>query len=394
MNDRISLAFVPRDGFFCKDGRGWHTSASGRGHALDWPWPSTLLGALRTAWGRDEESHSGQAFSKDDWREKTCDVRLKRTLALRRPVGVSWSPLHRIWPVPADALWLEAREDVYRLDPRPATLPTLGRDEDVAREALWLPVVEHEGKPSTSARWWDDRDLRDWLVGKPVKIKDEGRAVKLSRRGQTRIKLDAATHTADEGNLFSYEVLETLECQEGTNASLEWGIALDATLPSVSDMNIATLGSDSRLAHIESLNEQVFEFPAELGAAFRAGSSGLRVITITPTIFQNGWLPDGFTADNDLFRGRLPHVDFDLILRAAIVPRPLHVSGWDIVAGKPKPVVRAVPAGAVYYFERVDGASFDESSAKSLWLATLGTRADEGFGCIVPGIWNSTRSSL
>ena len=31
------LALVPRDGFFAKDGRGWHTSVSGRGHGLDWP---------------------------------------------------------------------------------------------------------------------------------------------------------------------------------------------------------------------------------------------------------------------------------------------------------------------------------------------------------------------
>jgi CRISPR-associated protein Cmr3 len=90
MTTTARLALVPRDGLFCKDGRGWHTSASGRGHGLDWPWPSTILGALRSAWGRGEEARSGALFGRDDWRTRTGAIRLGKTQVPRRQHRVAW----------------------------------------------------------------------------------------------------------------------------------------------------------------------------------------------------------------------------------------------------------------------------------------------------------------
>src|SRR5690606_41849829 len=84
------LALVPRDGFFAKDGRGWYTSASGRGHGLDWPWPSTILGALRLLWGRGEETMRGTTFTPDDRRRHTQPMKLGRKLGARGENGVSW----------------------------------------------------------------------------------------------------------------------------------------------------------------------------------------------------------------------------------------------------------------------------------------------------------------
>ena len=73
----------------------------------------------------------------------------------------------------------------------------------------------------------------------------------------------------------------------------------------------------------------------------------------------------------------------------------MHVSGWDMVSdkdkgGAPRATSRLVPPGAVYFFERAepDGAPFTADDAKALWLAALGGRTDDGFGRVVPGIWN------
>jgi CRISPR-associated protein Cmr3 len=82
-----------------------------------------------------------------------------------------------------------------------------------------------------------------------------------------------------------------------------------------------------------------------------------------------------------------------VILRAAFVPRPIHVSGWDMAAGAPKPTSRMVAPGAVYFFERADGEPFGEADARSLWLAALGTRTEEGFGRVAPGVWSPARST-
>lgn len=380
------LALVPRDGFFAKDGRGWHTSASGRGHGLDWPWPSTVLGALRSAWGRGEETRSKTIFGPDDWQTRTQPIRLGRTLVLRRKHGATWRSEDATWPVPLDALWLEGHCEVYRLEPVEPLTPTLGRDDDGAREALWRPTLDDPSKPLGAPRWWSSEDLISWLVGESVRIRDD--AVKVTRRAQVHVGIRPEELTSDENVLFSHDVVETLDRSE------EWAIGVEVGLPGGALPGVATLGSDARLARIESLSPSLFDPPARVLEAFRSWSPGLRLVAISPLCFEKGWLPDGFIENRGAYYGRLNGLDHEVVLRAAFVPRPLHVSGWDMAKREPKPTSRMVAPGAVYFFERADGKPFSEAEAKSLWLAALGTRTGEGFGRVVPGVWCPTRNHL
>lgn len=381
------LALVPRDGLFCKDGRGWHTSASGRGHGLDWPWPSTILGAVRSAWGRGEEARSGALFGAGDWRTRTAAIRLGRTLVLRRQHGIAWRVEHTTWPVPLDALWLEGRRAVHRLEPVQPLAPTLGRDDDEARESLLRPVLDGAGKPLAPPRWWNSEDFSTWLAGRSVAVRDRDDVLATSRRVQVHVGILPDELTADEGVLFSHDVIETLD------PHAEWAIGAEVTLPDGALSGVATLGSDARLARVESLPAALFEPPARLLEAFRSPSQGLRVVAVTPLCFEKGWLPDGLRENSSTYSGRLPGIDHDVILRAAFVPRPTHVSGWDMAANAPKPTSRMVAPGAVYFFERADGKPFGEADARSLWLAALGARTEEGFGRVVPGVWSPRPST-
>lgn len=377
------LALVPRDGFFAKDGRGWHTSSSGRGHGLDWPWPSTVLGALRSLWGRGEETRADTTFTPDDWRSRTQPIQLGRTLVLRREHGAPWRPEDLAWPVPLDALWLDGRADVHRLDPVEPIAPTLGRDDDEAREALWRPMPDDAQKPLAAPRWWSNEEFVSWLVGMSVSARRE--ALATTRRVQVHVGIRTEELTSDDGVLFSHDVIETLD------SGGEWALGVEVALPAGDLPKVATLGADSRLTHVESLPTMLFDPPARVLEAFRAPSQGLRLVAASPLCFEKGWLPDGFVNTNGEYRGQL--AGLGVVLRAAFVPRPIHVSGWDMAKGEPKPTSRMVPPGAVYFFERGDGRPFGEAEAKSLWLAALGTRTDEGFGRVVPGIWRPTRNN-
>jgi CRISPR-associated protein Cmr3 len=376
------LALVPRDGFFAKDGRGWHTSASGRGHGLDWPWPSTVLGALRSLWGRGEETRTG-TFTPDDWRSRTQPIQLGRTLVLRREHGAAWRVEDATWPVPLDALWLEGRDEVHRLDPVASTMPTLGRDDDEAREALWRPVRDDVQKPLAAPRWWSSGKYITWLAGKPVSVRHKSLAT--TRRIQVHVGIRPEELTSDDGVLFSHDVVETLDLGG------EWALGVEVELPAGEIPKVATLGSDSRLSRVELLPTTLFEPPSRVLEAFRSSSPGLRLVATSPLCFEKGWLPHGLVNTNGEYRGRL--AGLDVVLRAAFVPRPIHVSGWDMAKGEPKPTSRMVPPGAVYFFERADGKPFGEAEAKALWLTALGTRTDEGFGRVVPGVWRPTRNN-
>ena len=78
-----------------------------------------------------------------------------------------------------------------------------------------------------------------------------------------------------------------------------------------------------------------------------------------------------------------------VVLRSACVGRPVHVSGWDMAKGQPKPTRRLAPSGSVYFFEKVDGAAFTAADADTLWLMPIGEAAVEGeaTGAVVPGVW-------
>lgn len=379
------LALLPRDGFFFKDGRGWYSSASEYGHSLEWPWPSTLLGAMRTLWGRAEEARTGNRFTPRDWREKTEEIFIQRTLALRRPHAETWNTTHRVWPRPADALSLESEaggmESLDRLDPKPPRGMTLGRDDDAAREALWMPYPEQKRKPRRGARWWGESAFARWLVGEVPQGEEMREAFNLQRRRQVRVSIDPARHTVSDGAIFSQDVVEALE------RDAEWALGIETNCQ-IADDHLATLGSDRRLAYVESLDDALFAMPMLLRKASVSGSRGLRLVVVTPACFENGWLPDGFAPDGEQYRGRLRGLEAELILRSALVDRPIAVSGWDMVAGQPKQTAQMVSAGAVYFFERADELAFTAAQIEALWLTALGGRTNEGFGRIVPALWN------
>lgn len=388
MSVQHHLAMIPRDGLFCKDGRGWFTSASGRGHALDWPFPSTMLGALRTACGRAIEAGRGRTLNREEWLDHSAGIALGAVFPLRRPLGTSFSPADRLWPVPADALFLEGRDQVTRLDPKPPLVATLGRDDDDAREGLWRPAVDDPAKPRTPPRWWRDAEFSAWLAGEAVAADADGEQTRpsMQRRLQAHVGIVAETQTAEEGILFAHDVFETLDGDR-----CEWGIGCTVELPSGTPLPLSpvTLGSDRRPARIEDIEPKVFAMPEVVQTAFRTreGSRWLRLVAVTPLFFEHGWLPDSLTRHDGKYRGCLQPIGAEVVLRGAFVPRPQHVSGWDMANNQCKPISRLVPPGAVYFFERADGGSFTADDAAALWLSAIGGRAGEGFGRIVPGIW-------
>lgn len=370
------FVFTPRDGLFCKDGRGWFTSSTGRGHALEWPYPSTILGALRSTWGRAREQQQGAPFARREWPKRTADLCLGPTLPLRRSWDKAWSSEHRVWPAPADSRVVESGT-VQRLEARPPLVTTMGIDDDLAREQLWTAPGTRE-KPMQGPKWWREQEFLAWLCGAPEGVSTHG--LELRRRIQTHVAISEDTGTALDKHLFSHDIVETLGRDE------QWGIGCRVSANDLDHVGIATVGSDRRLAAVEP-GVALFDIPKALLEAFEPGVAGLRLFVVTPAAFTGGWLPDGLTAHGDEYRGRLPGLEVEVVLRAAFVNRPLAISGWDMAERKPKPCTRAVPPGSVYAFTRRDGALFSSDHAYALWLAAIGQRRDEGFGVVVPGTW-------
>lgn len=398
MGKTLRLALVPRDGLFFKDGRGWYTSHSGRGHALDWPWPSSIRGALCTAVGRRQEAEKGSIHCKKEWLALKDKIKPQRQLALRRELGERWSFEHRMWPVPRDVVFLENNKaetkqcKVTRLIPKKPLAGILS-NAPKADSALWFPQLETKEsvKPLTPPRWWNEATFVKWLRGKDVEATvHQGKAdgPHMDKQARIHVVINNKTQTAKDKGLYTTEIVETL--QSDKEGSYEWAIGVEVETPEVTAPRLATLGSDRRPAFVEELEDTPLFDPPDNLLEQIAGSKSLRLILITPAKFKEGWLPKGFKLeDNAAYRGSLPGVNGEVILRSALVGRPVNISGWDMAERRPKGTDRMAPPGSVYFFEKANGQAFTADEVQALWLANLGDRTEDGFGLVVPGIWQN-----
>jgi CRISPR-associated protein Cmr3 len=92
----------------------------------------------------------------------------------------------------------------------------------------------------------------------------------------------------------------------------------------------------------------------------------------TPAIFKTGWKPDlekkfGIKAD----------------LVAAVVGKPLHIGGFDMVKREPKTMYKAVPAGSVYYYKVTEGYELVEEKLQGKAISDV--LKTQGFGIAYVG---------
>jgi CRISPR-associated protein Cmr3 len=93
------------------------------------------------------------------------------------------------------------------------------------------------------------------------------------------------------------------------------------------------LGGENRIASLLTDNSFIpMDCPKIEGTMFK-------IYLSTPAIFKEGGIPIG------LFK------EHGLSFLTAVLDKPVPVGGWDFVNKQPKPMVKVVPAGSVYYVE-------------------------------------------
>lgn len=136
------------------------------------------------------------------------------------------------------------------------------------------------------------------------------------------------------------------------------------------------LGGEGRTCWLEEGPAYV-PFAAELADGSAAGP--LRIALATPALFDTGALP----------RPLKPKIT------SAVVAGSVPIGGWDIAAGKPKPMRLAAPAGSVYSFRAGDRSDLDtlvQLDGTNLSAYPEEALARQGFGLAVVG-WGPEEGS-
>jgi len=165
-----------------------------------------------------------------------------------------------------------------------------------------------------------------------------------------------------------------------------------------------SLGGESRAAYFETLQDS--QVPAPLTQDSKTdinekllqamiGKDKFKLYLISPALFDKGWLPDNI--DSTTYEWQLLP-GCTIKLKAAAVGKFISISGWNLVSQMPRPMLRAVPPGSVYYFQ--SSSPFTEKDAhellekfhfKTMMTNTPRIQSDfyrsAGFGLAAVGLW-------
>jgi CRISPR type III-B/RAMP module-associated protein Cmr3 len=280
------------------------------------------------------------------------------------------------WLVPEEAEARVAKEggldDCSLLKIRPASIYSLEQAEPLEG---WAHASQLE------------KILRGDLGGIRKLPSDSDFYARERKEGHRRSK----TGTVEEGALFSRWVMRFRdEDPRRTLAAKHFAglLRLDNDLlrEEVYDIRLAGDGRPARL-RVEAADgplRPLLESQKSLAEDIVAAKKFL-IYLATPALFEEGWRP------KDWVKALGVPEDIGLKLAGACVFPPRILGGWDLKAGRPKPVRRAAPPGSVYFFTYENDWKEDAIAAWLEGLALGRSVSSEdgplGYGWVLAGLW-------
>lgn len=391
----------PRDPLLLRDGRPFGPSPGARAESLDFPFPSTVAGAVRTRIGTAAQN----PFEHDS-------ARPLQQIAVRGPLLVEISDattgpaLRWLAPAPADAVLLKSRHpaagddplaDLHRLAPDPH------QDESATDLAGLLPVGmvrPNKEKPlANPPRFWSWESYSAWLASPedktgiaPHSLGHSGPA----RESRVHVSIRRDQQTAQEGRLFQTCGLEFTHVAGSWETAQPLGLAVavegatsteSPSIPTDFPAGYGTLGGERRL--VRWCRQEQAEFPRcppeVRSAVIRTGAC--RVVLLTPGFFSAGYRPQSLLT---IVPGVVAEVLGIAVARAQVV------SGWDYALGKPKSTRRLAPAGSVFFLTLHGDDEAIAEFVDRVWMQCvsdgiqgedIGQDNRDGFGLAAVGVW-------
>ena len=348
--------------------------------ALMPPWPSLIAGALRSRMLADSGVTDFSAFKEGQARLADLDTvlgtparpgsfRVHRFSIARR---IGDSRIEPILPLPSDLVVHDDRDGpvIHALEPvRP------GLQTSASLPMVPILQVSRPAKPLTDF-WLTAAGIARWQAGlNPLQgdlIRQRDIWLTDSRLG---IALDRASGSTVEGMLYTTDTV-------AFRPDFGFYVAVGGADGQVPADGLLRLGGDGRAARVSRIGA---EWPEPDYAAI-AATGRMRIVLTAPGIFPSGSSLPGLDEKGHWFgpcgvSGRLC---------AAAAGRPSVVSGWDLAERKPKPAMKALPTGSVFWLDtlKADGEALRKLANEPLPLpAGHDQRAPEGFNQIGIAAW-------
>jgi CRISPR-associated protein Cmr3 len=376
----------PRDPIIVRDGRPFGATPGARAASLNFPFPSTTTGGLRTRAGLGDSG----SF---DPRNIPVVKRIRVTGPLLVELHDDGEIAEWLAPAPSDALLMESdpggsgSASLRRLSPLSSpvnAMTDLGGGLSPVGLARPDPRKPHMGAP----RFWRWEEYERWLTS------PSDRDIELFGLGhdgpspevRTHVRVRPDSQAAEEGALFQTRGLEfarAVSGKEGAGARiLRLALAVSADTALVKP-GLAPLGGERRIVSWRESRQEFPSCPEELRDRI-AADGACRLMLLTPAAFAAGYRPSWLLSQRE---------EVTPELRAAAVGRAQVVSGWDFERGRPKPTRRLAPTGSVFFFALRGGEDAIRSWVDTTWMRCVSDEGQDrldGFGLAALGTWDGS----
>lgn len=370
----MKIFIEPNDVLMFRDGKPFSGGDDHYARGIFPPFPSTFYGAIRSKILSEKypqyESYQKGVMPDDIKREIGTNssygsLTITNFLLARRENEI----INPIFSIPKDVVKIKGKDkkDLFILKPEERLRNQINFNLPIASLTnLWFKNEDplEEINDFISLEMLDkylQGDIPDETIDKNDLYQKEERV----GIGKDRMRKTAAT-----GLLYSVEYLRLKQ---------EVGFIVELSgVESLPKEGLLRLGGDHRSAFYK---ETSFQMPdAEMIKKKINNAERFKLILLTPTIFNNGWLPDWIDVGSG--EGWINGISLKMV--SAAIGKPLYIGGFDFAKEKPKDMKKAVPQGSVYYFEIMQG-SMDEVF-NTFWLRSISTdKQKEGFGISIIG---------
>ena len=383
----MKLFLQPNDTFFFRDGRPFTKGDQSEGHSIFPPLPSTVLGALRTAYiaefGDLYRFYSDKMKNMIGTPDSLCNAIRLRGVFLANSRD-NWLDL--FFPVPLDLVY---KENEKRKNNTPLHLLAPKSKNFESNDAIDNPLSwsNSESIDSDAEGLLDTTDIESYLQGAGMPLQLIDRATLIEREPKVGIARSQDTLSSEDHMLYR------INMSRFKNSDGNYGFVVDyecsKSLPKAG--GLLKLGGEGKSFVYRDITCDVdpLSSPSDLGVVKTAieSTGRFKLYFATPTIFQRGWLPawlDSDTLSGEYSLGSTSPISLKLI--TAAVGKPITVGGWDMAKGMAKPTYRAVPAGSIYYFELLDKSRIDDLIETFHYKNISDERSEEGFGFALIGV--------
>lgn len=348
------------DTLFFRGGKPFSMGQETTGSGLFPPSPSVIYGALRTAYFAENQEDFKQFQMKGDIADATKNLTIKR-MAYNVVAGKGSSTY---FPAPLDLVTFkddnknEAELLEYKLHEK-----NEGEYSNAKTDFLLYKDGKVEGLTNAFV---NHRTLENYLHLKKNTFRFKMLNEFISEEAKVGVGLSKQTRAAEEGQLYFMNMI-----RPKTKDHHFFNLAIEYDNLALPQNGVLRIGAEGKGAIYEA-STQIADIETVIT------DNKFKIYLSTPALFKNGWLPDWL--DKNTFAGKFPNTNAQVKLMTCAIGKPVSIGGFDVKKQQPKPMLCAVPAGSVYYFEIKTGNIKDIIDALKTSPSISDYRPNEGFG--------------